>query len=249
MLKACLILVIAFGLAALGVSQFQVKAKIDQLTGSLAQAEQDAQTARQAQRQAENAENQAKAELETLNGTLNDVQTQLEETTRIAQQQRVRANELENELQDTVVQRNDAQRELAQWRALGVDIQAIQTMKDDLLAAREEISAGKSEREILLRELGQIKYDLSKYEGPDTEIEMRDGLKGSVVAVNDELQFVVVNVGENDGARQSGKLIVSREGKLVGKVQINNLKADQSVANVLPGWKQADIQVGDTVLY
>ena len=75
MLKACLILVIAFGLAALGVSQFQVKAKIDQLTGSLAQAEQDAQTARQAQRQAENAENQAKAELETLNGTLNDVQT------------------------------------------------------------------------------------------------------------------------------------------------------------------------------
>ncbi len=249
MLKACLILVIALGLAALGVSQFQVKAKITQLTGDLAQATQDAQTARNAQRKAENAERQAKADLETLNGQFAETQTRLEETTRIAQQQRVRADELENELRTTTVQRNDAQRELAQWRALGVDIQAVQTMKDDLLAAREEISAGKAEREILLREIGQIEYDLSKYEGPDTEIAMRDGLKGTVVAVDDNWDFVVVSVGENDGARQSGKLMVSRQGKLVGKVQITSLESNRSVANVLPGWKQADIKVGDTVLY
>ena len=249
MLKACLILVIALGLASIGVSQFQVKAKIDQLSGDLAQATQDAQNARNAQRKAENAERQAKADLETLNGQFAEAQTRLEETTRIAQQQRVRANDLENELLTTTSQRNEAQRELAQWRALGVDIQVIQSMKDDLLAAREEISAGKAEREILLRESGQLEYDLSKYEGPDTEIAMRDGLKGTVVAVDDNWDFVVVSVGENDGARQSGKLMVSRDGKLVGKVQITTLESNQSVANVLPGWKQADIQVGDTVLY
>jgi len=249
MLKACLILVIALGLAAIGVSQFQVKAKIDLLSADLATAKDDAQNARNAQRKAENAERQAKADLETLNGQYADAQTRLEETTRIAQQQRVRADELENELLSTTVQRNDAQRALAQWRALGVDIQAIQSMKDDLIAAREEINAGKSEREILLREIGQIEYDLSKYEGPNTEVAMRDGLKGTVVAVDDNWDFVVVSVGETDGARQSGKLMVSREGKLVGKIQITSLDSNQSVANVLPGWKQADIQVGDTVLY
>jgi uncharacterized protein YlxW (UPF0749 family) len=249
MLKACLILVIALGLAAIGVSQFQVKGKIDLLTSDLAQATQDAQNARAAQRKAENAERQAKAELETLNGQLADTQTQLEETTRIAQQQRVRANDLENELRTTTVQRNEAQRELAQWRALGVDIPSVQTMKDDLLAARAEISAGNAEREILLREISQLQYDLSKYEGPNTEIEMKDGLKGTVVAVDKTWDFVVVSIGENDGARQSGKLMVSRNGKLIGKVQINKLDASQSVANILPEWRQADIQVGDTVLY
>lgn len=249
MLKACLILVIALGLAAIGVSQFQVKAKIDQLSGDLAQARDDAQTAQNARTKAVNAERQAKADLETLNGQYADAQTRLEETTRIAQQQRVRADELETELRGTTSQRNEAQRALAQWRALGVEIQVIQSMKDDLIGAREEIAAGKSEREILLREIGQVKYDLSKYEGPNTEIPMRDGLKGTIVAVDDNWDFVVVSVGESDGARQSGKLMVSREGKLVGKIQITTLESNQSVANVLPGWKQADIQVGDTVLY
>ncbi len=249
MLKACLILVIALGLAAIGVSQFQVKAKINQLTGDLAQQTQDAQNARAAQRKAENAERQAKADLETLNGQFAETQSRLEETTRIAQQQRVRADDLESELLSATSQRNEAQRELAQWRALGVEIQVIQSMKNDLIAAREAISAGNAEREILLREIGQIKYDLSKYEGPNSEIAMRDGLKGTVVAVDDNWDFVVVSVGESDGARQSGKLMVSREGKLVGKIQITSLEPNQSVANVLPGWKQADIQVGDTVLY
>ena len=249
MLKACLILVIALGLAAIGVSQFQVKAKINQLTGDLAQQTQDAQNARAAQRKAENAERQAKADLETLNGQFAETQTRLEETTRIAQQQRVRADDLESELLSATSQRNEAQRELAQWRALGVEIQVIQSMKNDLIAAREEISAGNSEREILLREIGQIKYDLSKYEGPNSEIAMRDGLKGTIVAIDDNWDFVVVSVGESDGARQAGKLMVSREGKLVGKIQITSIEPNQSVANVLPGWKQADIQVGDTVLY
>lgn len=249
MLKACLILVIALGLAALGVSQFQVKAKIDLLTTDLAQAQQAAQQAQSAQRQAENAEKQAKADYETLRGEHEDMRAQLEDTTRIAQQQRVRADDLESNLRNTTVERNEAQRELAQWRALGVEIQAIQTMKGNLISAREEISAGKAEKEILLREIGQLQYDLSKYEGPDTEIAMRDGLKGTVVAVDDNWDFVVVSIGESDGARQSGKLMVSRAGKLVGKVQITNLQSNQSVANVLPEWEQADIQVGDTVIY
>ncbi|MCS1410792.1 MAG: hypothetical protein M2R45_03987 [Verrucomicrobia subdivision 3 bacterium] len=249
MLKACLILVIALGVGALGVSQFQVKEKITELTTDLETAKQNEERALSAQRQAESAEKQAKVDLETLLGKHADTETQLEDTKRIAQQQRVRADELEAELRTTAEQRNDAQRKLAQWRALGVDIQAIQSMKDDLLAAREEISASKAEREILLREISQLKYDLSKYEGPDTEIAMKEGLKGAVVAVADNWDFVVVNIGENHGARQSGKLMVGREGKLVGKVQITTLNAEQSIANVLPGWKQADIQVGDTVLY
>ncbi len=249
MLKACLILVIVLGVAALGVSQFQVKTKIDQLTNDLAQTEQQRDQARADQRKAESAEKEAKADLETLRGEYEDTRARLEESVRIAQQQRVRADQMEAELSSTTIERNNAQRELAQWRALGVDIQAIQSMKDDLIAAREEINAGKDEREILLRKIGQIEYDLSKYEGPNTEIAMRDGLKGTVTAVNDNWDFIVVSVGEAQGARQSGKLMVSRNGKLVGKVQITTLESNQSVANVLPEWKQADIQVGDTVLY
>ena len=249
MLKSCLILVIVLAIAALGTGHLKVKEKIDRLNTDLEAAERAEQQARAAQAIAENKAKELEAEKEKLEGNLAEVQSLLDDQTRIAQQQRTRAEELESDLRNTTIERNEAQQKLAQWNALGIDIQAAQSMKNDLVAAREEILAGKAERTILLRQIEQIKYDLSKYEGPDIEVVMREGLKGSVVAVDDEWDFVVVSVGEKDGARQSGKLMVSREGKLVGKVQITSLDESQSIANILPNWKQGDIQVGDTVLY
>jgi cell shape-determining protein MreC len=78
---------------------------------------------------------------------------------------------------------------------------------------------------------------------------MRDGIEGSILSVDTDWGFVVINVGEQDGVRENGELMVSRGGKLVGKVQISSVENDRSVANVLPGWLQADIKVGDEVLY
>lgn len=249
MLKSCLILVIVLALAALGAGQFKVKEKINGLNTALEAAERAERQAQAAQASAENKAKELESEKEKLEGELAETQIRLDDQTRIAQQQRSRAEELESDLRSTTIERNEAQQKLAQWNALGMDIQTAQLMKNDLVAAREEILAGKAERTILLRQIEQIQYDLSKYEGPDIEVVMRDGLKGSVVAVDEEWDFVVVNVGEKDGARQSGKLMVSREGKLVGKVQITSLDENQSIANILPNWKQGDIQVGDTVLY
>ena len=249
MLKSCLILVIVLAIAALGVGQFEVKEKINGLNADLAAAERAERQARAAQASAENKAKELESEKETLEGDLANIENRLADQTRIAQQQRTRAEELESDLRDTTIERNQAQQKLAQWNALGIDIQAAQLMKSDLVAAREEILAAKAERTILLRQIEQFQYDLSKYEGPDIEVVMRDGLKGSVVAVDDEWDFVIVSVGEKDGARQSGKLMVSREGRLIGKVQITSLDESQSIANILPGWKRGDIQVGDTVLY
>ncbi len=248
MLKACLILAIVLATATLGVGELKVKSKIDQLNTNLTAAQQSESAARLAQQQAETKAATLTEEKEMLGGELADTRSQLEEKSRIAEIQRVRADEMESKWRDVTAERNEAQQKLTQWDALGVSIQAVQSMRDDLMDARKAIEAGKAERLVLLRQFNQLKYDLSKYEGPNVEVVM-EGVKGSVIAVDDDWDFVVVNVGEEDGARQSGKLIVSREGELIGKVQITSLEANQSIANILPGWKQGDIQVGDTVLY
>jgi len=60
---------------------------------------------------------------------------------------------------------------------------------------------------------------------------------------------VIVNDGEKDGARENGELPVSREGKLIGKLLISSVEDNRSIANVIPGWVQSDIQVGDVVAY
>jgi hypothetical protein len=44
-------------------------------------------------------------------------------------------------------------------------------------------------------------------------------------------------------------MMVSREGRLVGKVKISTVQADRSVANILPGWQLGDIMEGDQVFY
>jgi hypothetical protein len=249
MLKACLIIVIALGLAALAMSQLQVAPKIANLETSLATAEDNAQKAQAAQKRAEQAERQAKTDAESVRGEMADVQDKLDQTKIVADQQRARADELERNLRRSDDARVEAQRQLAQWTALGVDIPAVQTMKRDLLSARQEIAAINDEKDVLSLQLTQLEFDLSKYKGPDIRIAMPDGLKGSVVGFHPRWDFVVVDIGENNGVKPFGQMMVNRNGKLVGKIQITTVEPNQSIANLLPDWKQADIQIGDQVIY
>lgn len=75
------------------------------------------------------------------------------------------------------------------------------------------------------------------------------GMKGKVTVVDPKWEFVVIDLGKNDGMLLHGQMLVSRNGKLLAKVKIVNVQDNKSIANVLPGWKLEDILEGDTVLY
>ncbi len=249
MLRAGLILVILLGVGALGISQFKVAPKIATLETDLGAAEAGRYEAEQAQSRAEVALNEAEEAVETLRGDLTTSEDNLKQARNDGAQQRARADDLQDKLISASEQRNEARRTLAQWEALGVSIQSVQTMKDQILLAREEIEAITGEKAVLIRQLDQVQYELSRFVGNSHKVPMPEDLKGSVLAVDPQWGFVVLNVGEKDGAREHGELLVSREGKLVGKVQITSVEGERSIANVVPGWQQAEIQVGDAVLY
>jgi hypothetical protein len=59
--------------------------------------------------------------------------------------------------------------------------------------------------------------------------------------------FVVVNVGETQGAVEAGELLVSRQGKLVAKVVLRSVEKNRSIANIVPGWKLGQPIEGDEV--
>ncbi|MDP6795789.1 MAG: hypothetical protein QGG00_10405, partial [Verrucomicrobiota bacterium] len=69
-----------------------------------------------------------------------------------------------------------------------------------------------------------------------------------VTAVDAQFDFVVLDIGESEGAREHGELLVSRGEKLIGKLRILDVKQDHSIANILPDWKQGEIQTGDLVI-
>jgi hypothetical protein len=65
--------------------------------------------------------------------------------------------------------------------------------------------------------------------------------------VDPKWEFVVLDIGDDQGVLQQGQLLVSRDGKLVAKVIVTRTDKDRSVANVMPGWKLGEIFEGDTV--
>jgi len=85
-------------------------------------------------------------------------------------------------------------------------------------------------------------------QGTKTKVELPPSLKGKVMAVDPKYEFVVLDIGADDGLLARGEMLVNRSGKLVARVRILSLGPHRSVANVLPEWKQGEIMEGDIVL-
>ena len=65
--------------------------------------------------------------------------------------------------------------------------------------------------------------------------------------VDPKWDFVVLDIGDDQGVSADGELLVSREGKLVAKVIVRSLEKDRCIANIIPGWKLGEMIEGDEV--
>jgi hypothetical protein len=50
------------------------------------------------------------------------------------------------------------------------------------------------------------------------------------------------------GVLPRGTLLVSRDSKLVAKLKVDRVQEERSIANIVAGWKFAEIREGDQVL-
>ncbi len=249
LLRISLIFAILAGLGALAVSQLKVKAKLDEITGQRDanaqerdQANADAAKARDDAKKSKDAQDKATKELADANALLETV------TAKATEQER-RANGLQTNLEKTTQERNEARQDLAAWTVIGIPVNQIQNRLAQIDVVTKEKEAVVTENTVLLRKLRITETELAKYKGPETDVALPVGLKGKVTAVDPKWDFVVLDVGEKHGVLERGKMMVSRGGKLVGKVQIVRVEQERSIANVLPDWKQVDVLEGDQVLY
>ncbi|MFH1061770.1 MAG: hypothetical protein V1747_02660 [Candidatus Omnitrophota bacterium] len=72
-------------------------------------------------------------------------------------------------------------------------------------------------------------------------------LEGQVLVVNKEFAFIVVNIGEKDGIKNSDVLTVFKGTQVIGKVQVERIYDTMSSAVILPEQTTKDIQEGDIV--
>ncbi|HEY5296402.1 MAG TPA: hypothetical protein VIK59_00600 [Verrucomicrobiae bacterium] len=247
LIRISLILALVAALAAGVLNVVVIKNKIGVLTD-------DRNTQRS---QKETAQNQLASTKKTLAKTQDDLkqtQTQLADTqaerdkaVATATAQSKRADSLSDQLSKATQERDDAQNQLAAFTASGLTpaqvSQLSRSLKDDQIA----ITAINEEKSVLQRAVNRLTVRLNKYEGTNYVVTLRPDLRGKVVIVDPKWDFVVLNIGEDQGVLDDGELLVSRDGKLVAKVIVRSVEKNRSIANVVPGWELGQVIEGDEV--
>jgi hypothetical protein len=246
MLRIFLVLSLAVALAGVAFS-FVLKDKVHSLTeqrdtfkSERDKANTEAAQAKNAERKAKDAEKAAKAELETTSQELASTKSKLGEV-------EGQLTKTAKDLEESKVSFSTASRELAQWKAAGVKVEeivALKTLGQRLIAERDAIA---EEKKVMGREIRRLNDELDVYRGKSLEVAMPD-VHGKITSVDSNYQFVVLDVGSDNGLKQNGKMIVTRGGNLVGKLQLVRVDPRSAVANLLPEWKRGDVQAEDQVM-
>src|ERR1035441_5561485 len=158
-----------------------------------------------------------------------------------------RADDLNAQLTKTTQDRDAAQAELAAYKATGKSPQEVNQLVALIKQDQDTIAAMNDEKNVLLRKLLSVQNQLNRRVGTNYVVKLPADLKGQVVVVDPKWDFVVLNIGDEQGVLEDGEMLVSRDGKLVAKVIVRTVEKDRCIANIMPGWKLGEVFEGDEV--
>jgi DNA repair exonuclease SbcCD ATPase subunit len=105
---------------------------------------------------------------------------------------------------------------------------------------------GKATEEDLPETKESIKVEPKKELVEATEqVDQKPPLSGEVLLINKEYNFLVLSLGEVDGAVQGDVFEISREGTALGQVRLEKVHKNMSAANFLPGLIANQVKEGD----
>lgn len=178
---------------------------------------------------------------------LADTKTQRDKAVQDAKTETKRADDLADKLTKTTQDRDDAQAKLAAYQATGLTADQVGGLNKALKSSQNELAAVKEENGVLQRTVSRLTAQINELIGTNYVVTLRADLRGKIVAVDPKWDFVVLNIGGDQGVLPDGEMLVSRDGKLVAKVIVRSVQKDRSIANVVPGWQLGDVIEGDQV--
>lgn len=181
----------------------------------------------------------SEADLAKLQAEKNDLQTKL------------RANETEiAELRRRI---EDAEKKpAAAGNAPSASTADLQAQLDD---AKKQLDAAEREK-ILLSD--KMKVTTEKSTQIETERKHRPapavnnpGIRGTVLAVNQAYNFVVLSLGARQGVEPNSEMLVLRGGSFIGKIRISSVEPATAIGDIITSSLARGVQVqpGDTVVY
>ena len=131
----------------------------------------------------------------------------------------------------------------------------LQSQLDDL---RRQLDSAEKEKAFLSEKLqdmqeradqpkeGKKRREAIRETGP-----RRTGLRGTILAVNQAYNFVVLNLGTRHGVESNAEMLVLRDGALVGKIRISSVEPATAIGDIITNSlaRGAQMQPGDNVIY
>lgn len=129
-----------------------------------------------------------------------------------------------------------------------------QKLREDLQKAQTELAESKQVQETLN---ARVRDAEEKFKAQVSEVERyrkgfaKNSLSGRIMAVNPGWNFVVLSVGDRQGAAVGANMLVLRGGEPIGKAKISSVEPSTSIADIVPGSvpEGYTVQPGDTVVY
>lgn len=195
--------------------------------------------------QAENRTAKAEAELAQIQKERADLQTKLEE-----KQKEIAS--LQTPVQEVEKNPNASPAESLAATAPAADLPS---QVDDL---RRQLDSAEKEKAFLSEKLQDIqdradqpKEGKKRREAARETAPHRTGLRGTILAVNQAYNFVVLNLGTRHGVESNAEMLVLRDGALVGKIRISSVEPATAIGDIITNTvaRGAQMQPGDNVIY
>jgi septal ring factor EnvC (AmiA/AmiB activator) len=127
----------------------------------------------------------------------------------------------------------------------------LQSQVDDL---RRQLDGAEKEKAFLAEKLQNTQGRAAQLQGEKKHREpatRRTGVRGTVLAVNQAYNFVVLNLGARQGVEPNSEMLVLREGTLIGKIRISTVEPATAIGDIITSSLARGVQAqpGDTVIY
>ena len=248
LIRISLIVAIVAALAAGVVNFTVVKTRIDTLTSDRNDQRSAKETAQHQLAETKKTLASTQAQLTQTQSDLATAQTARQHAEDDLAKANTQIDDLNTKITKTTKERDDALNTVDAYRASGLDPKQVASLTKDLKSTQDALEVANEENAVLNRRAIALKSQLEYLVGTNSWVTLPASLKGQVMAVDPKWDFVVLNIGADQGALQNGEMLVSRDGRLVAKVIIRSVQKNRSIANFVPGWQLGEIIEGDLVI-
>ena len=132
---------------------------------------------------------------------------------------------------------------------------SLQELQAQLDEARHQLENAEHENAFLSEKIktaqdhtGQLEEE-KKRRGPT--VTRTGGVRGTVLAVNQAYNFVVLNLGGRNGVEPNAEMLVLRDGTLIGKIRVSTVEPSTAIGDIVTSSLARGVQVqpGDIVVY